>query len=100
MDTDSSVSGQHHGPPGEDAARAVTAGSTVYPAVVWSGSTGYTLLIEYSMVPPGHPDLNLAAVSFGVLRIGHNTAKFTPLPAPGILAISATPNSALPEIAW
>jgi RNA polymerase sigma-70 factor (sigma-E family) len=25
MDTDSSVSGQHHGPPGEDAARAVTA---------------------------------------------------------------------------
>jgi hypothetical protein len=78
----------------------VPAGSTVYPATVWSGSTGSTVLIEWSVVAQGQPATRPESVRFGVLRIGNNATKFTPLPAPAIFATGGLATSVLPGIAW
>ena len=69
----------------------VPTGSAVYPATVWSSSTGATLLIEWSVVTPGHG----ASVRLGALTRGKSSWTFTPLPAPAIFAAGG-----LPGIAW
>ena len=69
----------------------VPAGSAVYPATVWSSSTGATLLIEWSVVTPGHG----TSVRLGELTLGRNNWTFTPLPTPAIFTAGG-----LPGIAW
>ena len=70
----------------------VPAGSAVYPATVWSSSTGATLIIEWTVVPPGSGG---TYVRLGELTLGLNEWTFTPLPAPAIFATGG-----LPGIAW
>jgi hypothetical protein len=71
----------------------VPAGSSVQPATVWASSTGATLLIEWSVVTPGH---RVPSVRFGRLSLGENGWTFTSLPAPAIFAAGG----GAPGIAW
>jgi len=70
----------------------VPAGSTVYPAVVRSSSSGETLLIEWSAVVPGS---HVQGVRRGELSYRGSNWTFTPLPAPAIFATSDPP-----AVAW
>ena len=76
----------------------VPAGSAVYPAMVWSSSTGATLLIEWSVVMSGHDGTGAhgTSVRLGELTLGRNAWTFTPLPAPAIFAAGG----GAPSIAW
>jgi hypothetical protein len=69
----------------------VPAGSAVYPATVWSSTTGARLLIEWSVVTPGQG----TSVRLGELALGDNSWTFTPLPAPASFAPGG-----LQGIAW
>ena len=60
----------------------VPAGSAVYPATVWSSSTGARLLIEWSVVTPGQ----VTSVHLGELTLGNNNWTFTALPTPASFA--------------
>jgi hypothetical protein len=69
----------------------VPAGSTVNPATVWASSTGAMLLVQWTVVTPGHG----TSVRLGELNVAENDLTFTPLPAPAIFATGG-----LPAIAW
>jgi hypothetical protein len=60
---------------------------------VWASSTGAILLIEWSVVTPGH---RVPSVRFGRLSLGENGWTFTQLPAPAIFAAGG----GAPGIAW
>jgi hypothetical protein len=64
------------------------AGSAVYPATVWSSSTGERLLIEWQAVTPDRGDTagRVQLARFGELTAGNNGWTFTPLPSPAIFA--------------
>jgi hypothetical protein len=75
-----------------DSELSVPAGATVYPAVLWSSSTGATLVVEWTVIAPGQA---AQTVRFGTFSPGNNRPTITVLPAPPLsTAID------LPEIAW